>query len=60
MHPTHHSITPQYAHRAGSSNDAAKMPPAVNGKDKAKGRVLLPRTIMPLKYDLTLEVDLER
>lgn len=37
------------------------MPPAVgNGRDKAKGRVLLPRNVMPLKYDLTLEVDLER
>lgn len=33
----------------------AKMP-----KDKSKGRVLLPRNVMPLKYDLTLEVDLER
>lgn len=36
----------------------AKMPGG--GKDKAKGRVLLPRNVMPLKYDLTLEVDLER
>ncbi len=34
--------------------------PPLTGKDKARGRVLLPRNVMPLKYDLTLEVDLER
>jgi hypothetical protein len=28
--------------------------------DKAKGRVLLPQDVVPEKYDLTLEVDLER
>jgi hypothetical protein len=28
--------------------------------DKAKGRVLLPQNVVPTKYDLTLEPDLER
>jgi len=28
--------------------------------DKAKGRVLLPKNVVPLKYDLTFDVDLEK
>ena len=49
----------QHQQQAGSTmarrQSDAKMP-----KDKSKGRVLLPRNVMPLKYELTLEVDLER
>jgi hypothetical protein len=28
--------------------------------DKKKGRVLLPQNVVPIKYDLSLEVDIER
>lgn len=61
LRPHTHHYTHRHRDRATHRAHARKMPPAVgNGRDKAKGRVLLPRNVMPLKYDLTLEVDLER
>jgi hypothetical protein len=32
----------------------------VAASEKAKGRVLLPKNVVPLKYDLTLDVDLDK